>query len=721
MNPRIDSWLASAHPVGPFHLPVPEDDSSRGYDPDVSSFFIRGSTPETGVNSSQHQPPDQRLYQPPNAWPMNVQGHQIMNLRNYEPSTEYQDNASRIAPSALSAIAPARMAAPTQSPSELAPASTDQFIQVFQLQGEVRLMSLELGVPCQDYIPDDSLQLSVRKGLLENSKILLQNFLHKKNHDISNMIMISATPPPSVTVNQIPPPPSDTVNQILQSGEPQNKNRKLCQGGPPTKKRRNILPEFRKLNLALGDKVIDLPAEWMVKYKARKQKIRVDIRTEIQIIQCNSTGDCSPQYYASWIGNFLLFCASRLPATQGCISNISLKDAFKKCHDKNTRGTTRIMGPYDDCMFTYEELLRYLGEIFSDVLTKDVINQLQSCRSEPARLRQQQAQQRRINGSHGNGSGGSEDSDQGGENAGGGGGGGEEEDGEGALLGGGGGAGRAAARPTLLEGKGMTAVALAPPRLRSGGVGEGKCAEDEDGTKQAQPPSSDVGSGGGKGGDVGGGDGGRSGAGAPNTTVGSGGGGSSGIDSGDGCGIKLATAEDAKNSDSTVLCDGAGVAGVVATAASNTGGRSGGGGGGGAGAPSTAGNPHTAAAASALRCVDMRTSRTSCKKRSRPEAASGCEDLQCFRRLVVHPQYLDAIKRGEKLVEFRSTSVPVPSLQKLRLLFCLGARWRRLGMDEMVLAEVTDTEDLSITEACRRFPREARACKLRRMAKRCRG
>ena len=42
-------------------------------------------------------------------------------------------------------------------------------------------------------------------------------------------------------------------------------------------------------------------------------------------------------------------------------------------------------------------------------------------------------------------------------------------------------------------------------------------------------------------------------------------------------------------------------------------------------------------------------------------------------------------------------------------------------MDEMVLAEVTDTEDLSITEACRRFPREARACKLRRMAKRWRG
>jgi len=42
-------------------------------------------------------------------------------------------------------------------------------------------------------------------------------------------------------------------------------------------------------------------------------------------------------------------------------------------------------------------------------------------------------------------------------------------------------------------------------------------------------------------------------------------------------------------------------------------------------------------------------------------------------------------------------------------------------MDEMVLAEVTDTEDLSMKEACRRFSREAKACKLRRMAKRWRG
>ena len=76
------------------------------------------------------------------------------------------------------------------------------------------------------------------------------------------------------------------------------------------------------------------------------------------------------------------------------------------------------------------------------------------------------------------------------------------------------------------------------------------------------------------------------------------------------------------------------------------------------------------------------------------DSQSRCEDLQCqcFRRFVVHPEHLDAIKRGKKLVEFRSTCVPVPSLRELRLLFCLGARWKRLGMDEMVLAEVTDTE-----------------------------
>ena len=53
----------------------------------------------------------------------------------------------------------------------------------------------------------------------------------------------------------------------------------------------------------------------------------------------------------------------------------------------------------------------------------------------------------------------------------------------------------------------------------------------------------------------------------------------------------------------------------------------------------------------------------------------------------------------------------------MRILFCLGA----LGRTGPLLAEVTDTEDLSITEACHRFPREARACELRRMAKRWRG
>ena len=42
-------------------------------------------------------------------------------------------------------------------------------------------------------------------------------------------------------------------------------------------------------------------------------------------------------------------------------------------------------------------------------------------------------------------------------------------------------------------------------------------------------------------------------------------------------------------------------------------------------------------------------------------------------------------------------------------------------MDEMVLAEVTGVVDLSLTEACLRFPREAKACNLRHMAKRWRG
>jgi hypothetical protein len=62
-----------------------------------------------------------------------------------------------------------------------------------------------------------------------------------------------------------------------------------------------------------------------------------------------------------------------------------------------------------------------------------------------------------------------------------------------------------------------------------------------------------------------------------------------------------------------------------------------------------------------------------------------CVDMHCFRRLVVHSQHGD-----------------------------LG--WMRWCLDE-----VTYTEDLSIKEAYRRFPREAKACLLRRMAKRWRG
>ena len=96
---------------------------------------------------------------------------------------------------------------------------------------------------------------------------------------------------------------------------------------------------------------------------------------------------------------------------------------------------------------------------------------------------------------------------------------------------------------------------------------------------------------------------------------------------------------------------------------------------------------------------------------------SGCVDLSRFRRVVVHPQHLDAIQSGRKGVEFRSTAVALHFIPGLRLLFCLGARYRRLGMDTMVVAEVVEVVDLPIGQACRRFASEAQACCLRQMAR----
>ena len=79
----IDELLDSLD-TGPL-APVPEDSSSRGFDPDVSSFF-RGCTPETGV-SSQHQPPNQQQPQFTAVYPM---GHQFQGQPVAPPPQQQQ-------------------------------------------------------------------------------------------------------------------------------------------------------------------------------------------------------------------------------------------------------------------------------------------------------------------------------------------------------------------------------------------------------------------------------------------------------------------------------------------------------------------------------------------------------------------------------------------------------------------------------------------------------
>jgi len=88
-----------------------------------------------------------------------------------------------------------------------------------------------------------------------------------------------------------------------------------------------------------------------------------------------------------------------------------------------------------------------------------------------------------------------------------------------------------------------------------------------------------------------------------------------------------------------------------------------------------------------------------------------------FRRVVVLHKHFRDIWREDKLVEFRSCNVALRFVPGLLVLFCLGARWRRRGMETMLLAEVLEIVDLPCREACLRFPKEAGACKLSHMAR----
>ena len=89
----------------------------------------------------------------------------------------------------------------------------------------------------------------------------------------------------------------------------------------------------------------------MAKMDARKHKIDMPIEDEIR----SGRDDCySPQYFISWLGNFMLHCARQLPDTKGLISRKFLKKHFALNHG-NAGGTSRILGTYTDSLITMKQ------------------------------------------------------------------------------------------------------------------------------------------------------------------------------------------------------------------------------------------------------------------------------------------------------------------------------------------------------------------------------
>ena len=80
--------------------------------------------------------------------------------------------------------------------------------------------------------------------------------------------------------------------------------------------------------------------------------------------------------------------------------------------------------------------------------------------------------------------------------------------------------------------------------------------------------------------------------------------------------------------------------------------------------------------------------------------------------LVVDEKYWTAFYKRRKTVEFR---VDTTLEEGMSVLFAMGAAQRRCtstGFTGLLLAEVRGVCTMSIAEACRRFPKEAKACDL---------
>jgi hypothetical protein len=78
--------------------------------------------------------------------------------------------------------------------------------------------------------------------------------------------------------------------------------------------------------------------------------------------------------------------------------------------------------------------------------------------------------------------------------------------------------------------------------------------------------------------------------------------------------------------------------------------------------------------------------------------------------LVVDEEYWTAFYKLYKKVEFRVATTVVEGMS---VLFAMGAAQKRSGLTGLLLAKVSKVCAMSIAQACRRFPKEAKACNLR--------
>jgi hypothetical protein len=242
----------------------------------------------------------------------------------------------------------------------------------FNLQTDVRCMAHKLGMPCEGFIPDSSMDLSQRKRILEHSVECLRTMLAEKK-DSSGMNRI-----PSSDQN---PEQGDAGEPPKNAGEPPAKKPRIAS----TKKPSITLPELQFRKLIETDKFIDIPAECLAKCKAKCKDPNVNLAAEIQ----SGRADYSPQYFISWSGNYIMHCALGLPRTRGCMGKRFLIHQFAQHHGGTAGKTSRVLGPYSDCVIDYDQLIQAAQATWPDILTDDAIKQLQHCRSAAMRQKRQ--------------------------------------------------------------------------------------------------------------------------------------------------------------------------------------------------------------------------------------------------------------------------------------------------------------------------------------------